>query len=68
VKNLQALQNEIDRFMVIDEDKQEPIRNFEEKFLKALKFEITEKCGRPHKKNKQATQIPKRSKDASKER
>jgi len=45
----QALRCEIDRFMIIDEDKKEPIRNFEEKFLKALKFEITEKCGKNHK-------------------
>ena len=59
----QALKNEIVRFTVIDEDKDQPIRNFEEKFLKALHFEITEQCKTLDEGKKQTTPSSKDTKN-----
>ena len=63
---LQALKGEVDRFMVIDEDKEKPIRKFEEKFMKALRFEIVEHCGQCHKdkKKKRNGSKPRSTKDS----
>jgi len=41
---LSALKSEIDRITVLDESDKDPIRNFQDKFLKALKFEVSAKC------------------------
>ncbi len=41
-KFIRALRNEVERCMQIIDDSQQPIRDLQEKFLKALRFEITE--------------------------
>lgn len=45
---LKSLKAEVLRHNILDES-QEPIRDFEEKFLKALRFHIKEHCGHCHK-------------------
>jgi 16S rRNA G1207 methylase RsmC len=50
---LEALKKEVEGNLIIDESKEEPIKNFREKFIKALHFHITdlqEHCGHCHKK------------------
>lgn len=52
---LKALEGEIRKHLIIDESKEIPIKNFNEKFLKALTFHISdlqEKCTRPTSKSK----------------
>ena len=63
---LTTLKKEINRFMVIDESEQAPIQNFEDKFLKALRFEIVEHCGHCHEPKKEKTNAKKNWKDAYK--
>lgn len=47
---IKSLKSEINRHLVIDESKEMPIRNLNEKLLKAINFHIIEHCGHCHKK------------------
>jgi hypothetical protein len=59
-----ALKKEVSRHQQMFGESNEPLNNFEDKLLKALKFEIFEHCGHCHSGEKDAKKIRKMRKQS----